>query len=157
MMTDDKPKTVKRRKRKKPYKLTPNIQKELCRILSGGCTRSAAIGVIRISRDTFYKWYADIPKFRDAVDESEAIARAAVEARVMQLANKGDKFMIMWWLQNRYPDDWKDTRNLNIDQTTTIEDKRISGLSDKQIVEELAKEGITVHGTEEDEETGEGQ
>ncbi len=126
----------------RPYKLTPKIQEEICTPLAAGCTRSAAFGAVRISRDTFYKWLKEVPEFKDAVEDAEARARLAIEARLAKLAVDGDRFSIMYYLQNRYPDDWKDTRNYKIDQNIALDDKRKSEATDDEIMDLLELEGV---------------
>lgn len=125
-----------------PYKLTPTIQEAICKPMGAGCTRTAAFSAAGISRDTFYKWMKNVPEFKKAVEDAEATARLAIEARLAQLAVDGDRFAIMYYLQNRYPEDWKDTRNFKVDQTLAIDDKRRSEATDDEIMNMLEKEGI---------------
>jgi len=126
----------------KPYKLTEEIQGLITVALSDGCTRTAAFGAAGISRDTFYKWLKDVPEFLQAVEDAEADARLRIETRLTTLALDGDRFALMYYLQNRYPDDWKDTRNYKIDQNLAIEDRRKSEATDDEIMDDLEKEGI---------------
>jgi ACT domain-containing protein len=94
-----------KRKTVRPYKLTEEIQGLITVALSDGCTRTAAFGSAGISRDTFYKWMKDVPEFMTAVEDAEADARMRIESRLVKLALDGDKFALMYYLQNRYPDD----------------------------------------------------
>ncbi len=126
----------------RPYKLTPAIQEAITTPLSAGCTRSAAFGAAGIARRTFYDWMKGCPEFKQAVEDAEGTARLAIEARLANLAVEGDRFAIMYYLQNRYPDDWKDTRNYKVDQTLAIDDKRKAEATDDEIMDLLEKEGI---------------
>ena len=126
----------------RPYKLTPAIQDAICTPLSAGCTRSAAFGAAKISRNTFYQWMKEVPEFREAVEDAEGTARLAIEAALANIAVEGDRFAMMYYLQNRYPDDWKDTRNFKVDQTLAIDDKRKAEATDDEIMDLLELEGI---------------
>jgi len=125
-----------------PYKLTPQVQEAITTPLAAGCTRSAAFGAAGIGRRTFYDWMKGVPKFRKAVEDAEANARLAIESRLATLAVEGDRFAIMYYLQNRYPEDWKDTRNFKVDQNIAIDDKRKAEATDDEIMNMLEAEGI---------------
>jgi hypothetical protein len=124
------------------YKLTPETQKIITDALGAGCTRSAAFGAAHIARETFYRWLKEVPEFKQACVDAEAEARVAIEVEVAKRAQDGDRLLLMYWLQNRYPDDWKDVRKFAIDNKVTLEDKRIGAMTDKEIFEELQAEGI---------------
>jgi hypothetical protein len=125
-----------------PYKLTPAVQEAITTPLAAGCTRSAAFGAAGIGRKTFYRWLKEVPKFKKAVEDAEANARLAIESRLANLAVEGDRFAIMYYLQNRYPEDWKDTRNYKVDQTLALDDKRKAEATDDEIMDILEAKGI---------------
>ena len=125
-----------------PYKLTTEVQGLIVKALTDGCTRTAAFGAAGIGRRTFYDWMGGVPKFKQAVIDAEADARMRIETRLTNLALDGDRFALMYYLQNRYPDDWKDTRNFKVDQTLAIDDKRKAEATDDDIMDILEKEGI---------------
>jgi hypothetical protein len=124
------------------YKLTPEIQTIITDALGAGCTRSAAFGAAHISRNTFYRWLKAVDDFKEAVTNAEADARVSIESEVAKRAKDGDRLLLMYWLQNRYPDDWQDVRKFAVDNKITLEDKRIGAMTDKEIFEELKAEGI---------------
>jgi hypothetical protein len=124
------------------YKLTPTIQDIITNALGAGCTRSAAFGAAHISRNTFYRWLKEVDSFRDACINAEADARVSVESEVAKRAKDGDRLLLMYWLQNRYPDDWQDVRKFAVDNKVTLEDRRIGAMTDKEIFAELKAEGI---------------
>ena len=126
----------------RPYKLTDEIQKAICEALGVGSTRTAAFTSAGISRRTFYDWLKGVPEFKEAVEDAEAAARVAIEVRLSDLALSGDRFALMYYLQNRYPDDWKDTRNYKIDQTLQLDDKRKQEATDDDIMDILESEGV---------------
>ncbi|MGL5329255.1 MAG: hypothetical protein ACRDD7_08305 [Peptostreptococcaceae bacterium] len=43
-----------------------------------------------------------------------------VESKLLELALSGDVEAIIFWLTNRFPDKWKDHRNINISAETII-------------------------------------
>ncbi len=124
------------------YKLTPKIQEIITNALGAGCTRSAAFGAAHISRNTFYRWMKEVEDFKRACIDAEADARVVIESEVAKRAQDGDRLLLMYWLQNRYPDDWQDVRKFAVDNKVTLEDKRIGAMTDKEIFEELKAEGI---------------
>jgi hypothetical protein len=131
-------------RRKKFLKMTPDVLDSITRSLAGGCTRQAAYGAAKIAKRTFYDWLRDSPEFKQVVEDAENQARLAIEARLARLAVDGDRFAIMYWLQNRYPDDWKDTRNYKIDQNLAIQEQKVEEATDDEILDMLEKEGIDV-------------
>jgi hypothetical protein len=126
----------------RPYKLTEEIEYIICAALGVGSTRTAAFTSAGISRRTFYDWMKGVPEFKEAVEDAEAAARVAIEVRLSDLALSGDRFALMYYLQNRYPDDWKDTRNFKIDQTLQLDDKRKAEATDDDIMDILEGEGV---------------
>jgi len=126
----------------RPYKLTAEVEKSIVTALAAGCTRTAAFGAAGIGNKAFYTWLKEIPKFKQAVLDAEANARLAIESRLANLAVEGDRFAIMYYLQNRYPEDWKDTRNYKIDQNIAVDDKRKAEATDDDIMDILEKKGV---------------
>lgn len=126
----------------RPYKLTEELQGLICSALADGCTRTASFGAAGIGRRTFYDWLKGVPEFKQAVEDAESAARLRIETRLSNLAAEGDRFAIMYYLQNRYPDDWKDTRNYKVDQTLAIDDKRKAEATDDEIMDILENEGV---------------
>ncbi len=124
--------------------LTPEVEGGICTSLADGCTRTAAMKASGIARRTFYDWINDVPSFKENVTYAETCARVAVESRLHRLAIEGDRFSIMYWLQNRFPDDWKDTRNYKIDQNIAIQEQKVAESTDEEILDLLEKEGIDV-------------
>lgn len=126
----------------RPFKLTDAVLEAITTPLGAGCTRTASFGAASISRTQFYTWMREIPSFKKAVEDAEANARLAIESRLASLAVDGDRFAIMYYLQNRYPEDWKDTRNFKVDQTIAIDDKRKAEATDDEIMDLLELEGV---------------
>ena len=120
--------------------LTDDVKGIVYTCLAEGCTRSGTVKAAGIARRTFYTWLEDVPEFKENVEYAEAEARIGIEARLHRLALDGDKLSIMYWLQNRYPDDWKDTRNFKIDQNIAIQDQKIAESTDEEILNILEKE-----------------
>jgi len=125
-----------------PYKLTTEVEGLILKALTDGCTRSAAFASAGIGRRTFYDWLKGVPNFKKAVESAEADARLRIETRLTNLALDGDRFALMYYLQNRYPEDWKDTRNYKVDQTIALDDKRKAEATDDDIMDILEKKGV---------------
>ncbi len=121
-------------------KFTEDVKSCIYTALAEGCTRQAAFKAAGIARRTFYTWIEEIPEFKENVELAEVDARMAIEARLHRLAVDGDRFSIMYWLQNRYPDDWKDTRNYKIDQNVAIQEQKVAESTDEEILNILEKE-----------------
>lgn len=128
--------------RKDRRKYTEENIEHICQALRDGTTRTAAFQAGRIGKKTFYEWLHEEPEFARRVKEAEAEARERIERRLFRLCEEGDRFAIMYYLQNRYPDDWKDTRNFKIDQELTFKEKEAGGLTDEQLIEKLKQADV---------------
>ena len=120
--------------------LTEDVKGIVYTGLAEGCTRSGTVKAAGIARRTFYTWLDEVPEFKENVEYAEAEARVGIEARLHRLAIEGDRFSIMYWLQNRYPDDWKDTRNYKIDQNIAMQEQKVAESTDEEILNILEKE-----------------
>jgi len=111
----------------------PSIYKsEMCSeaIELGGQGKSltqiaVALGV---SKDTLYTWVKEKPEFSDAIQKARAAAQAWWEERG-QLATDGEipGFNATAWvftMKNRFRDDYADRKELSVESTMRIEDKR---------------------------------
>ncbi len=91
-------------------------------ILSKGVTREAASAYIGFSsKGTFYKWLNEKPEFKKAVIAAEGEARISIEEALHKGAISGDRLSQMFWLQNRYPDDWVNVSKVEIDHKVGVQ------------------------------------
>ena len=95
--------------------------KRAVEVLSKGVTRTAAVGYIGMTRSTFYEWMKTRPEFAKAVVDAESKARVAVELSLMKGAVAGDRLSQMFWLQNRFPDDWVNVSKVEIDHKVGVQ------------------------------------
>ncbi len=99
-------------------KLTPEMSESICRKIRLGCTRRYAAIASGICERTFYDWIAKgeqyspgpYAQFSQAIKKAEAEAIASYEVELRKLAAKGNATAIIFYLQNRAPDTWKDRR-----------------------------------------------
>ncbi len=101
-------------------KLTPELQESICHKIKLGCTRKYAAIASGITERTFYKWMAKgeerrqgvYVQFIQSIKKAEAEAIASYEVELRKLANKGNPTAVIFYLQNRAPEVWKDRRFL---------------------------------------------
>lgn len=96
----------------RPTKLTPKLQREICKHLASGCYAVTACAVCGIGETTFYNWlergakgeepYAE---FVASVKEAEHLAEVRAVALV-QKAMVDDWKAAMTWLERKFPDRW---------------------------------------------------
>ena len=95
--------------------------KRAVEVLSKGVTRTAAVGYIGMTRSTFYKWLDERPAFKKAVIDAESKARVAVELSLMKGAVNGDRLSQMFWLQNRFPEDWVNVSKVEVEHKQGVQ------------------------------------
>ena len=99
-------------------KLTPELQTEIIKYIEAGCTDRAACGASNINYATFYRWIAkgELAKsgkyndFCNTLKEARDKAHAKITMAMIKQIVKGNATLTMFWLQNRFPNDWKDRR-----------------------------------------------
>ncbi|MBT9141985.1 MAG: hypothetical protein DDT29_00378 [Dehalococcoidia bacterium] len=102
------------------HKLTPELQESICHKIKLGCTRKYAAIASGICESTFFSWMARGEKhhqglfveFLESIKKAEAEAIASYEVELRKLANKGNPTAIIFYLQNRASEVWKDRRLL---------------------------------------------
>lgn len=100
-----------------PSKLTPELQKEIVTLLTGGNFVETVCDYVGIHRDTFYEWMrrgergwqidlepVDYVQFSDAVKK----AMSQVEITTVATLRSGplNWQAKAWWLERRHPDKW---------------------------------------------------
>ncbi|MBT9156802.1 MAG: hypothetical protein DDT37_01792 [Firmicutes bacterium] len=99
-------------------KLSLEMSESICRKIRLGCTRKYAAVASGICEKTFYNWLTEGEKnptgihfqFLQALKMAEAEAVASYEVELRKLAAKGNATAIIFYLQNRASDTWKDHR-----------------------------------------------
>jgi len=91
---------------------TPDKQADYLAAIARGLTRSKAAVAADVSTATVRDYMKKDPAFAAAVVEAEAQACDEVEDVLRELALSGHMTALMFWLQNRAPDRWKDMRRV---------------------------------------------
>ncbi|MBT9143650.1 MAG: hypothetical protein DDT29_02058 [Dehalococcoidia bacterium] len=99
-------------------KLTLKLQESICHKIKLGCTRKYAAVASGICERTFFNWMAKgeehsqgiFVHFLQAIKKAEAEAVASYEVELRKLAHKGNPIAIIFYLQNRASEVWKDRR-----------------------------------------------
>ena len=89
----------------RPLSRTPETERLALEMLRAGNTRGCVRSALRIPQTTWKRWLQD-EEWRDAVEaaEAEAVAR---NVAVIQKAAQSQWQAAAWWLERRYPDEWR--------------------------------------------------
>lgn len=98
-----------------------------------GLNVSAGAAQAGITRGQVHRLRKSDPAFAEAEIEAEAMAIGVMEDALFEAARGGNTTLMMFWLQNRAPDIWRDRRNTNPANANTDDEDDI----DKQIRELL--------------------
>lgn len=124
----------------RPTKLTTELQKQICTLLSGGNFVETVCDLVGISKDTFYEWVKrgdrgwkqDVDggyvEFSDAV--KKAIAMVEVSS-INDLRKGGNGWQAKaWWLERRHPDKWGNRGKSTVEHGGNLIVKVIEGPRD---------------------------
>ncbi len=97
----------------RPTKLTPAVQRKLCKALADGNTRTDAARIAGIGLTTFKVWMIRGKKhktgifraFRAAIKEAESKASSSMVGKIRKAANEQWQ-AAAWWLERRRPEDF---------------------------------------------------
>lgn len=99
-------------------KYCTEIVDAICDGLVAGLSIKAVCGIVNIDESTFYKWKEKYPGFKEAVDST----RPAFEAQMLEIIKEqayNDWRAAAWILKHRYPKDWGDRRELDVNVNKT--------------------------------------
>lgn len=96
---------------------TPDKQAEYLAALARGLRRSKAAALASVNYATVTAYRKKDPAFAAAEAEAEAQACEAIEDALWETAAGGHMTAMMFWLQNRAPDRWKDMRRVTKEVT----------------------------------------
>jgi len=120
-------------------KLTPELKEHFLNLLRSGNTIEACCGATGIGERTYFDWMAWARIGKEPFSQfSQSIKKAQQEAHIMmvdtlvKLAKRGSTMAAIFWLQNRFPDQWKDLRYIEGEIKHKIEE-----YSDEQLDREL--------------------
>jgi len=100
--------------RRKPYKFTLKKRTEYLELLRGGQRRGPAAHAVGVTRQTVSEYKKRDLEFADLADDAEMDANEEVEDALFMAATSGNVTAIQVWLYNRWPERWRDARNLNV-------------------------------------------
>ena len=81
--------------------------------LEDGATRIAACQLAGIGYSTFAHWLG-FPEFREAVEHSEGLAKAAAMKAITDAIEKGDWRAAVLWYERRYPAEFGQRSQLDV-------------------------------------------
>jgi len=64
-----------------------------------------------ISTTTLYRWKSEHREIREAIKKGKEVVDFEVENALLRNARKGDTTAQIFWLKNRRPDKWRDSRD----------------------------------------------
>lgn len=97
---------------RKPYKFDAKKKAEYLEKLRAGVRRGKAAEAVGLTRQLISVTVRRDPKFAADVDQAELDACELVEDALFREALKGNVTAIQVYLYNRWPERWKDQRNI---------------------------------------------
>lgn len=91
---------------------TPDKQAEYLAALARGARRGDAAAIAEVTMRTVNEHMKKDPAFAAACAEAEVAACDVIEDALWETARSGHMTAMMFWLQNRAPDRWKDMRRV---------------------------------------------
>jgi hypothetical protein len=67
-----------------------------------------------IARKTLYNKFEEVPEFEDAFYEGKDMADSKVQNALYEKACSGDVGAMIHWTTNRDPENWKNSRSINL-------------------------------------------
>lgn len=86
-------------------KYTPEVVKELVKIIAGGHSHKTACGFVGINRDTFYQWMKKYSDFSDTIKKAENQAKIGLLEKIKK-AGDDHWQAAAWILERRWPDEF---------------------------------------------------
>ncbi|MDD5747899.1 MAG: hypothetical protein PHP64_02425 [Actinomycetota bacterium] len=120
-------------------KLTSEVQEKICKAIENGCTKESACAKVGITPQTLCNWTnwgregrEGYIEFFEAIKKAEEKAIAYYERQLKKCAEEGSITAIIFFLQNRAPERWKDKRAVE-------HSGRIENVDIEKEIEELTK------------------
>lgn len=106
----------------KTIKIAPQCRykPEYCELLekhmAKGYSFEAFGGRIKVDRQTLYNWCSVFPEFQAAKNRGVEASRFLLEKRLMQITKTGKGHIVgaIFLLKNKFPNDWRDRKELEI-------------------------------------------
>lgn len=124
---------------KPPYKFDLEKRTKYLELVASGLRRGKAAAAVGVTRETTNYWKLKDPEFALAESQAEMDACEIVEDVAWnKIVEEGDRMLLMFWLQNRFPSRWKDCRNSTIIKEVLASEPNIEEMK-KKLTIELAK------------------
>jgi len=90
----------------------PATHQSIINLVANGCTETAAFRSLGVAEATYYDWKKVHPEFAEEIEKARQRAHATMVGRLVQQAQRGKIAAIIFWLKNRFPEEWRDVHNL---------------------------------------------
>jgi len=67
-----------------------------------------------ISRRTLFRYMKEFPELKKAIERGRLEAKKSVMRAMFEAMKRGNATLIIFYLINRYPEQWKDIRNIRV-------------------------------------------
>lgn len=106
-----------------PTKYKIEYCEQLEKHMARGYSFEAFASKLDVDRQTLYNWCALHQEFKEAKDKGTEKSRYRLERNLMRIArtNKGNVIASLFMLKNRFPQDWRDRKELDIQKQTDNE------------------------------------
>jgi len=94
------------------------IKKAIIEMLEQGHFISYTCEKLGIARDTFYRWLAQDPKFKEDVETAQLSRIKIVEDSLYKKAVEGNPTCIIFFLVNQAPHKWRNIQKVDTSITT---------------------------------------
>ena len=95
-------------------------REEYCELLENhmgnGYSFESFGGKLKVDRQTLYNWTYAFPEFKKAKDRGVEASRLKIEKQLMRITKtgKGNIIGAIFMLKNRFPNEWRDKRELEV-------------------------------------------
>jgi hypothetical protein len=94
----------------RPSEYRPEYDEMVIECMAQGLSLTAFAGMVRVSRETVYRWKSAHSTFRDAVSRGETARNLHLERKLLAARYGAQCSAAQFALRNANPDEWKDLR-----------------------------------------------
>lgn len=136
----------KKKRGRPPKKPTPKILEQVTSLASRGLhDYEIAIG-IGWNKSEFSSKKSEYPELTEAIEEGRAIARANMINAVYEMGLKGNINAAKYWLNNKDPENWKDRREVGVENLTPreISEEEMEQMDDEELEKIANSENVVL-------------